>query len=89
MDDVWKRTKLKTKSFFGEYNPPTGLNADLDRHTAERDKIQAEIDELEALETRSEMQELSLKSYRHFMTQVMDSRDIVANKIGRNGKQKG
>lgn len=67
------------KYFFGT----VGLNADIKRHREEELRLQAKIDELEAVEDPNEMQKRSLNTYRYFMHLLQVSKANVVNKLGR------
>jgi uncharacterized protein YlxW (UPF0749 family) len=58
-----------------------GLNADIERHRAKEQELQAKIDELE--HKTDEMSVAALRTYRHFMYQLQVSKADVVNKIGK------
>lgn len=63
------------------WNKAKGLNADIERHRAKEQKLQAKIDELK--HKTDEMSVVALRTCRHFMYQLQVSKADVVNKIGK------
>jgi hypothetical protein len=65
------------------WKPASGLRADITRHRRKEQNLREYIAELEAIETRTEMEDSVLRAYRHILEQLLVSKGDVANKIGR------
>lgn len=66
-----------------------GANADIERHRDEERKLVQRIEELEAQDQNDPMVRQSLRTYRHFLCQLQQSKADAVDKIGRkNAKQK-
>lgn len=65
------------------YKPASGLRADVTRHRRKELDLRASIADLEAIETRTEMEDSVLRAYQHILTHLLDSKAEVVNKIGR------
>lgn len=60
-----------------------GLKADVERHRAEEAKLDARIAELEAIKEPNPMEIASLRAYRRFRAQLLQSKADVVSKIGK------
>ena len=63
------------------WNKAKGLNADIERHRAEEQRLEAKIAELEGKE--DPMSVASLRAYRRFLYQLHLSKANVVSKIGK------
>lgn len=71
----------KAKPYF--WGKASGLNADIERHRAHEQALQARIAELEAQTELTELDQRVLNTWRHFLCQLQDSRAEVVNQLGR------
>lgn len=65
------------------YKPASGLRADITRHRRKEMDLRESIAELEAIETRTEMEDSVLRAYRHILNHLLGSKAEVVSKIGR------
>ncbi len=65
------------------WKPATGVKADINRHREKARDLQRKIDELEAIDDKSEMDETVLRTYRQFLYQLETSKAEVVTKIGK------
>jgi len=63
------------------WNKAKGLNADIERHRAKEQELEARIAELEGKE--DPMSIAALRTYRRFLYQLQVSKANVVSKIGR------
>jgi hypothetical protein len=63
------------------WNKATGLNADIERHRAKEQELEAKIAELEGKE--DPMSIAALRTYRRFLYQLQVSKANVVSKIGK------
>jgi hypothetical protein len=63
------------------WNKAKGLNADIERHRAKEQELEAKIAELEGKE--DPMSIAALRTYRRFLYQLQVSKANVVSKIGR------
>lgn len=63
------------------WNKAKGLNADIERHRAEEQRLEAKIAELEGKE--DPMSIASLRAYRRFLYQLHLSKANIVSKIGK------
>ena len=63
------------------WNKAKGLNADVERHRAKQQELEAKIAELEGLE--DPMSIAALRTYRRFLYQLQVSKATIVSKIGR------
>lgn len=64
-----------------------GINADIERHRKEERELEEKIAELEQLD--DDMSKACLRTYRHFLCQLQQSKAEAVNKLGRkNGHRK-
>jgi hypothetical protein len=63
------------------WNKAKGLNADVERHRAKQQELQAKIAELEGLE--DPMSIAALRTYRRFLYQLQVSKATIVSKIGK------
>ena len=63
------------------WNKAKGLNADIERHRAEEQELEAKIAELEG--KQDPMSIAALRTYRRFLYQLQSSKANVVSKIGR------
>jgi hypothetical protein len=63
------------------WNKAKSLNADVERHRAKQQELEAKIAELEGLE--DPMSIAALRTYRRFLYQLQVSKANVVSKIGR------
>ena len=61
----------------------SGLNADIDRHRKQEAELAARIADLETQDQSDPMVEAALRTLRHFMCQLQQSKADVVDKIGR------
>jgi BMFP domain-containing protein YqiC len=67
------------------WNKVKGLNADVERHRAKEAELDARIAELEA-RPNDPMAVASLRTYRRFRAQLLQSKAEVVDKIGKKSK---
>lgn len=67
--------------FFWKDTP--GLKADIERHRKQEAELEQRIAELENHDNPDSMTEVLLRTYRHLMCQLQQSKADVVNKIGR------
>lgn len=65
------------------WNDTAGLNSDIERHIKEEKNLLAKIEALESIEERNALQNASLRTYRNFLCQLMQSKADTVNKLGR------
>ena len=65
------------------YQRPLGLKADIKQHLAEQRKLEGRIKELEQVENPTKMQEAALRTYRHYLNLLLQSKADVVSRIGR------
>jgi hypothetical protein len=63
------------------WNKAKGLNADVERHRAKQQELEAKIAELEGLE--DPMSIAALRTYRRFLYQLQVSKATIVSKIGK------
>ena len=63
------------------WNKAKGLNADIERHRAKEQELEAKIAELEGKE--DPMSIAALRTYRRFLYQLQVSKATVVSKIGK------
>jgi hypothetical protein len=63
------------------WNKAKGLNADIERHRAKEQELEAKIAELEGKE--DPMSIAALRTYRRFLYQLQASKANVVSKIGK------
>jgi hypothetical protein len=63
------------------WNKAKGLNADIERHRAKEQELEAKIAELEG--KQDPMSIAALRTYRRFLYQLQSSKANVVSKIGR------
>jgi hypothetical protein len=63
------------------WNKAKGLNADIERHRAKEQELEAKIAELEGKE--DPMSIAAMRTYRRFLYQLQVSKANVVSKIGR------
>lgn len=63
---------------------PIGLNANIKQHMKEQGKLERKIEELENIEHPTEMEIRTLRTYRHFLTQLLQSKADIVSKLGKN-----
>jgi hypothetical protein len=63
------------------WNKAKGLNADIERHRAKEQELEAKIAELEG--KQDPMSIAALRTYRRFLYQLQVSKANVVSKIGR------
>jgi hypothetical protein len=69
---------IKPRSYFWR---ELGLNADIDRHRNEESKLRAKIAELEAKKSLDYFDQAGLRTYKHLLNQLLQSKAEVVNKI--------
>ena len=69
--------------FWTPANKRIGVSADIDRHRLEEEKLEAEILELESLANPTSLHLRSLRIYREFLAQLLQSKAEAVNKLGR------
>lgn len=65
-----------------------GLNADIERHRNEEVRLEAKIAELEAMDPTNKNVQMHIRTYRHFLYLLHQSKAEVVNNIGRNNDQR-
>ena len=66
------------------YRPqPIGLKQDIQEHRAEEKKLKAKIDALEAVPNPDKFDQARLRTYKHFLLILLQSKAEVVCKIGR------
>ncbi len=78
--------KIKMAKFF--WDKAAGLNADIDRHRLKEKELADRIAELEKLDQSDPMVEVVLRTFRHIMNQLQQSKADVVTKIGRKNGSK-
>jgi hypothetical protein len=73
--------KIKMAKFFWDKAP--GLNADIDRHRSKEKELADRISDLETQDQSDPMVTVVLRTLRHIMCQLQQSKADVVNKIGR------
>ena len=71
------------KYFFGE---AAGLKADIERHRKTQAELEAKVAEAEGNPDR-EFADVYIRTYRHFLCQLLQSKAEVVSKIGRNKRR--
>ena len=74
---------MKKINYFWE--KANGVNADLERHRAREAELQDKIRALEDL--NDPMAEATLRTYRHFLNQLLASKAQVLEQLGRKKKR--
>jgi hypothetical protein len=67
------------------WNKANGVNADVERHRAKEAELDARIAELEA-RPNDPMAVASLRTYRRFRAQLLQSKAEVVDRIGKKSK---
>jgi hypothetical protein len=75
--------RMKMTYFFA-----TGLptNKDIERHRKVEMELRQAIEELELLDDSDEFKEMRLRAKRYFLSQLLESKSQVVNKLGRAAK---
>ena len=62
----------------------SGVNADIERHRVEEKRLESKIFDLESvpIDERDKFHEVYIRTYRHFLCQLRDSKAEVVTKIG-------
>lgn len=64
-----------------------GLNADIERHRIEEARLEAKIAEFEAMDPNTKNIQTHIRTYRHFLYLLHQSKAEVVNKMGRSNDQ--
>jgi hypothetical protein len=62
---------------------PIGAKADINQHRDEQRRLEAKVAELESIAQPNNMEAAALRTYRHFLAQLLASKANAADRIGR------